>query len=139
MSRAFPLAATAVAASVIVAIVLSTTGAPATENASSDVDRLMQCGPGDTAPTVVLLHGAWADSCHLPYALPVRRQRTDRAAMTRGAVDRTLSRRCFEVFHLSQLLVDHAVHSCHLAGGAFLPLVVAREVVLDVAMRAAHT
>ena len=62
MSRAFLPAAIAVAAAVIVAIVLSTTGAPATENASSDVDRLMQCGPGDTAPTVVLVHGAWADA-----------------------------------------------------------------------------
>jgi hypothetical protein len=38
MRRAFLLAATAVAAAVIVAIVLSTTGAPATENASSTVD-----------------------------------------------------------------------------------------------------
>ena len=72
-------------------------------------------------------------------ALAVRRQRTDRAAMTGGAVDRTFRRRRFEVFHFSQLLVDHAVHSCHLAGGALLPLVVAREVLLDVAMSAAHT
>ena len=62
MSRAFLLAAIAVAAAVIVAIVLSTTGAPATENASSTVDRLRQCRPGDTAPTVVLVHGAWADA-----------------------------------------------------------------------------
>ena len=62
MSRAFLLAASAVAAAVIVAIVLSTTGAPATENASSTVDRLRQCRSGDTAPTVVLVHGAWADA-----------------------------------------------------------------------------
>ncbi|MET0205699.1 MAG: alpha/beta hydrolase [Thermoleophilaceae bacterium] len=62
MSRAFLLAAIAVAAAVIVAIVLSTTGAPATENASSTLDRLRQCRPGDTAPTVVLVHGAWADA-----------------------------------------------------------------------------
>jgi hypothetical protein len=39
MSRAFLVAAIAVAAAVMVAIVLSTTGAPATENASSTVDR----------------------------------------------------------------------------------------------------
>ena len=62
MSRAFLLAAVAVAAAVMVAIVLSTTGAPATENASSTVDRLRQCRSGDTAPTVVLVHGAWADA-----------------------------------------------------------------------------
>jgi pimeloyl-ACP methyl ester carboxylesterase len=46
----------------MVAIGLSTNGAPATENASSTVDRLRQCRPGDTAPTVVLVHGAWADA-----------------------------------------------------------------------------
>lgn len=62
MNRAFLLATSAVAAAVIVAIVLSTTGAPATGNASSTVDRLRQCQPGDTAPTVVLVHGAWADA-----------------------------------------------------------------------------
>ena len=62
MSRAFLLAAVAVAAAVMVAVVLSTTGAPATENASSTVDRLRQCRSGDTAPTVVLVHGAWADA-----------------------------------------------------------------------------
>ena len=62
MGRAFLLAAIAVAAAVIVAVVLSTTGAPATENASSTVDRLRQCRSGDTAPTVVLVHGAWADA-----------------------------------------------------------------------------
>ena len=60
MSRAWLLAP--VAAAVVVAIVLSTTGAPATENASSTVDRLRQCRSGDTAPTVVLVHGAWADA-----------------------------------------------------------------------------
>ena len=62
MSRASLPAAIAVAAAVMVAIVLSTTGAPATENASSTVDRLRQCQQGDTAPTVVLVHGAWADT-----------------------------------------------------------------------------
>jgi pimeloyl-ACP methyl ester carboxylesterase len=60
MSRVWLLAP--VAAAVVVAIVLSTTGAPATENASSTVDRLRQCRSGDTAPTVVLVHGAWADA-----------------------------------------------------------------------------
>ncbi len=60
MSRAWLLAPIAVA--VVVTIVLSTTGAPATENASSTVDRLRQCRSGDTAPTVVLVHGAWADA-----------------------------------------------------------------------------
>src|SRR5690349_2743430 len=62
MSRAFPLAAVAVAAAVVVAIAVSTTGAPATENTSSTVDRLRQCRTGNTAPTVVLVHGAWADA-----------------------------------------------------------------------------
>ena len=64
MNRAFLLApiAVAVAVAVMVAVVLSTTGAPATENASFTVDRLRQCRPGDTAPTVVLVHGAWADA-----------------------------------------------------------------------------
>jgi pimeloyl-ACP methyl ester carboxylesterase len=60
MSRVWLLAP--VAAAVVVAIVLSTTGAPATENASSTVDRLRQCRSGDKAPTVVLVHGAWADA-----------------------------------------------------------------------------
>jgi pimeloyl-ACP methyl ester carboxylesterase len=60
MSRVWLLAP--VAAAVVVAIVLSTTGAPATENASSTVDRFRQCRSGDTAPTVVLVHGAWADA-----------------------------------------------------------------------------
>ena len=71
-------------------------------------------------------------------ALTVRRQRTDRAAMAGGAIDRTLSRRRFEVFHFSQLLVDHAMHSCHLAGGALLAFVVARKTLLDMAMGAVH-
>ena len=62
MSRAFPLAAIAVAVALVVAIVLSTAGAPASENGSSTVDRLRQCRPGDRAPTVVLVHGAWADA-----------------------------------------------------------------------------
>jgi len=62
MSRAFLLAAVAVAVSVMVAIALSTTGAPATGNASSTVDTLRRCRSGDTAPTVVLVHGAWADA-----------------------------------------------------------------------------
>ena len=62
MTRAWLLAPIAVAAAVAVAIVLSTTGAPANENASPTVDRLRQCRPGDTAPTVVLVHGAWADA-----------------------------------------------------------------------------
>jgi pimeloyl-ACP methyl ester carboxylesterase len=62
MSRTFLLAGLAVAAAVIVAIALSTSGAPATENASSTVDRLRQCRTGDPAPTVVLVHGAWADA-----------------------------------------------------------------------------
>jgi pimeloyl-ACP methyl ester carboxylesterase len=60
MSRAWLLAPIAVAA--VVAIVLSTTGAPAAGSASSTVDRLRQCRSGDTAPTVVLVHGAWADA-----------------------------------------------------------------------------
>jgi pimeloyl-ACP methyl ester carboxylesterase len=60
--RAFVLAAIAVAAAVTLAIVLSATGAPASENASSTVEKLRQCGAGDTAPTVVLVHGAWADA-----------------------------------------------------------------------------
>jgi pimeloyl-ACP methyl ester carboxylesterase len=65
MSRGLLLGAIAVAAAVIVVIVgiaLSTTGASGTDNASSTVDRLRQCRPGDTAPTVVLVHGAWADA-----------------------------------------------------------------------------
>src|SRR4051812_1384607 len=64
MSRAWLLAAiVAVAAvAVVITIALSSTGAPATENASSTVDRLRQCRSGDTAPTVVLVHGAWADA-----------------------------------------------------------------------------
>ena len=66
MSRVSLFAAIAVAAAVLVAIVLSTTGAPATENASSTVDRLGQCRPGDAAPTVVLVHGAWADASSWP-------------------------------------------------------------------------
>jgi pimeloyl-ACP methyl ester carboxylesterase len=54
----------AVAGAVVAAIVLSTTGAPAaTEDAPSTVDRLRQCASGgDRAPTVVLVHGAWADA-----------------------------------------------------------------------------
>jgi pimeloyl-ACP methyl ester carboxylesterase len=62
MSRALLFAAIAVAVAVVVAIALSTTGAPATENASSTVDRLRKCRQGGTAPTVVLVHGAWADA-----------------------------------------------------------------------------
>jgi pimeloyl-ACP methyl ester carboxylesterase len=62
MGRAWLLAAFVVAVVVVVAIVLSNTGAPATENASSTVDRLSQCRSGDPAPTVVLVHGAWADA-----------------------------------------------------------------------------
>ena len=62
MSRALLLAAITGAAAVIVAIVLSTSGAPATGNAASTVDRLKQCRSGGTAPTVVLVHGAWADA-----------------------------------------------------------------------------
>jgi pimeloyl-ACP methyl ester carboxylesterase len=62
MGRAWLLAAFVVAVAVVVAIVLSNTGAPATENASSTVDRLRQCRSGDKAPTVVLVHGAWADA-----------------------------------------------------------------------------
>jgi pimeloyl-ACP methyl ester carboxylesterase len=65
MTRAFLLGAfgVAAAAAVIVAIVLSTTGAgaPATENVSF-TERLKRCRPGDSAPTVVLVHGAWADA-----------------------------------------------------------------------------
>jgi pimeloyl-ACP methyl ester carboxylesterase len=61
MSRAFLFAPIAVAAAVV-AIVVSTTGAPATGNPSSTVDRLRQCRSGDTPPTVVLVHGAWADA-----------------------------------------------------------------------------
>ena len=62
MSRAWLVAPIAVAVAVVVTIVVSTTGAPATEKASSTVDRLRQCRSGDTAPTVVLVHGAWADA-----------------------------------------------------------------------------
>ena len=62
MSRAWLFAAIAAAAAVVVAIVVSAAGAPATENASSTVDRLRQCRSGDKAPTVVLVHGAWADA-----------------------------------------------------------------------------
>jgi pimeloyl-ACP methyl ester carboxylesterase len=62
MRRAFLLGAIAVVAAVLVAIVLSTSGAPATGNVSSTVDRLRQCGARETAPTVVLVHGAWADA-----------------------------------------------------------------------------
>ena len=62
MSRASLLAAIGCAVAVMDAVVLSTTGAPATENASSTVERLRQCRLGDTAPTVVLVHGAWADA-----------------------------------------------------------------------------
>jgi pimeloyl-ACP methyl ester carboxylesterase len=62
MGRAWLLAAFVVAVAVVVAIVLSNTGAPGTENASSTVDRLRQCRSGDKAPTVVLVHGAWADA-----------------------------------------------------------------------------
>jgi hypothetical protein len=62
MSRAWLLAPIAVAVAVGVAIVLSATGAQATENASSTVERLRQCRSGDTAATVVLVHGAWADA-----------------------------------------------------------------------------
>ncbi|HEX4733227.1 MAG TPA: alpha/beta hydrolase [Thermoleophilaceae bacterium] len=62
MNRAFLLTAIAVAAAVTLTIVLSTTGAPATENTSSTVERLRQCRSGDSAPTVVLVHGAWADA-----------------------------------------------------------------------------
>jgi pimeloyl-ACP methyl ester carboxylesterase len=62
MSRAFLLAAILFAVAVVVAVVLSATRAPATENASSTVDRPRQCRLGETAPTVVLVHGAWADA-----------------------------------------------------------------------------
>jgi pimeloyl-ACP methyl ester carboxylesterase len=62
MSRAFLLGGIAIAAAVVVAIVLSTSSAPATDSASTTVDRLTQCRQGDTAPTVVLVHGAWADA-----------------------------------------------------------------------------
>src|SRR3954464_7114636 len=62
MRRARLLAPIGGAVAVVVAIVLSTTGASATENASSTVERLRRCRSGDTAPTVVLVHGAWADA-----------------------------------------------------------------------------
>jgi hypothetical protein len=52
MSRAFLLGGIAIAAAVVVAIVLSTSSAPATDSASTTVDRLTQCRQGDTAPTV---------------------------------------------------------------------------------------
>jgi pimeloyl-ACP methyl ester carboxylesterase len=61
MSRAFLLAPFA-AAAVMVTIVLSATGSPATEHASPTADRLTPCRQGDQAPTVVLIHGAWADT-----------------------------------------------------------------------------
>ncbi|HEX2338940.1 MAG TPA: hypothetical protein VHI98_00535 [Vicinamibacterales bacterium] len=59
--------------------------------------------------------------------------------MTGRAIDRTISRGRFEVLHSLQLLIDHAVHPCHLARGALRPLFVAREVRLDVTMSALHT
>jgi pimeloyl-ACP methyl ester carboxylesterase len=62
MSPAWLLAPIAAAVAVLVTIALSTTGAPASENTSSTFDRLGQCRSGGTAPTVVLVHGAWADA-----------------------------------------------------------------------------
>jgi len=55
-----PLVAVAVA---VLTIVLATGGAPADATAPSTVAKLRRCGSrGDRAPTVVLVHGAWADA-----------------------------------------------------------------------------
>jgi pimeloyl-ACP methyl ester carboxylesterase len=61
MSRPWLLAPIAFAVATV-AIGLSATGAAETENPSYTVDRLRQCRSGDTAPTGVLVHGAWADA-----------------------------------------------------------------------------
>src|SRR5215470_5983623 len=56
--------------------------------------------------------------------------------MARPAIDEPLLRLQLEVLHLGELIVDHPMHRGHLAGGSLWSLVVAREVLYDVAVRA---
>src|SRR5262249_49876397 len=62
----------------------------------------------------------------------------DRAAMAAEAIDGALVWRRLEVLHLPQPLIDHPMHHGHLAGGALGPLRIAREIFLDVTVRAAN-
>src|SRR5579864_1857842 len=59
--------------------------------------------------------------------------------MTRRTIDEVPLRIWLEVLHLRKLIVDGAVHGCHFPRGAFWPLVIAGEILLDVTVRAGYS
>ncbi len=61
----------------------------------------------------------------------------DGAAVTCGAIDRAIRLR-LQILHLAKLLIDHPMHSCHLAGGAFRTFVIACEVLFYMTVGAIH-
>src|SRR5262249_281209 len=73
----------------------------------------------------------WAASSSLLRLVGVHR-----AVMAREAVDVAFFRRVLEILHLAELLVDPVMHHRHLARRTLGPLVVAREVLLDVTVGA---